>query len=512
VLRRPVEFAQYTSIRYAQRLAEERAVRSVGSKGDSYDNAAAQCHSINVPVAWFPHIHRLDTPRSVDIILAVAATSRLPYVGLMPEAENGNIRASSLTDVIGIGTLTRLVPRELVDEVIASQGRKELRKNKLPARVMVYFVMAMALFYGDAYEEVMRKLAGGLQCMGTWRRQWEMPGPGALCQARQRLGAAVMRELYECVAAPCAMRSTQGAWLGGRRLMALDGFGMEAPDSEENAAYFGYAGKKERCSFPYVQMAALAECGTHAIVAAAIGRKGEGEETLASRILSGVAIEPGMIVMVDAGLYSYANLRAVIDAGADALFRVGANVDLPVLEWLPDGSYRSYIADPDAKRQNSYRLRKGLAKITSLPGTHVRVVDYEITDRGDGDELITLVTNITDPDEITAIEMAAAYHERWEAELVIDELKTHQRGSGVILRSRKPEMVEQEIWGLLLTHYGIRHLMREAADQADLDPDRMSFIRALRVVRRQVTGQAAFSPSAAGVSGTGGDRRNPGTA
>lgn len=172
---------------------------------------------------------------------------------------------------------------------------------------MVYFVMAMALFYGDGYEEVMRKLASGLQYAGTWRREWTMPSPGALCQARQRLGPAVMRELYERAAEPCALRSTQGAWLGGRRLMALDGFGLEVPDSEENAAYFGYAGKKERCSFPYVQMAALAECGTHAIVAAAIGRKGEGEETLATRILSGGAIEAGMIVTLDAGLYSYQN-------------------------------------------------------------------------------------------------------------------------------------------------------------------------------------------------------------
>lgn len=430
----------------------------------------------------------------------------------MPEAENGNGETSSLTDAIGIGTLTRLVPRELVDEVVSSPGRKEQRENKLPARVVVYFIMAMALFYGDAYEEVMRKLTGGLQYLGTWRREWRMPGPSGLCQARQRLGPDVMRELYERVAGPCAMRSAKGAWLGGRRLMALDGFGAEAPDSEENAAYFGYHGKKERCSFPYVQMAALAECGTHAIVAAAIGKKGEGEETLTERILSGGAIEAGMIVTLDAGLYSYQNLKAVIDAGADALFRVGANVGLPVLEWLPDGSYLSYIADPDAKRQNSYRLRKGLAKITDLPGIRVRAVDYEIPDRGDGDELITLITNITDPGDVAAVEMAAAYHERWEAELVFDELKTHQRGSGVILRSRKPELVEQEIWGLLLTHYGIRYLMREAADQAELDPDRMSFIRALRVVRRQVSGQAAFPPSAAHVGDAGSDRGDPGKA
>ncbi len=424
----------------------------------------------------------------------------------MLEAQGGNSGASSsLTDAIGIGTLTRLVPRELVDEVVLSLGRKEQRKNKLPARVVVYFVMALALFYDDGYEEVMRKLADGLEYLGSWRREWKVPSPGGLCQARQRLGPGVMRELYERVSVPCAMRSTAGAWLAGRRLMALDGFGMEAPDSEENAAYFGYAGKKGRSAFPFVRMAALAECGTHAIVAAGIAKDGEGEETLARRILSGGAVGAGMIVMADSGLYSYKNFRMVIDAGADALFRVGANVGLPVLEWLPDGSYLSFIADSAEKAKNSYRLRHGLVKITDLPGIHVRAVDYEITDRGGCEEIITLVTNITDPREIPAAELAAAYHERWEAELVFDELKTHQRGAGMILRSRKPELVEQEIWGLLLTHYGIRHLMREAADQAELDPDRMSFIRALRVVRRQVSGQAAFSPSKAGESNPGGN-------
>jgi hypothetical protein len=410
-----------------------------------------------------------------------------------------------LTDVIGIGVLACLVPRELVDEVVESEGRKEIRKNKLPARAMVYFVMAMALFYGDSYEEVMRKLSDGLSYMGTWRKDWEIPSPGGLCHARQRLGSKVMRELYERVAVPCAMRSTKGAWLAGRRLMALDGFGLGAPDSEENAGYFGYAGKKGRSAFPFVQMAALAECGTHAITAAEIGRDGEGEETLTRRVLSSGAVEAGMLVMADAGLYSYTNFKMVLDAGADALFRVGANVELPALEWLPDGSYLAFIADSKEKARNSYRLRHGLSKITDLPGFYVRVVDYEIADRGDGEEIITLVTNITDPDEIPAVELAAAYHQRWEAELVFDELKTHQRGPGTILRSRKPELVEQEIWGLLLTHYGIRHLMREAADQAELDPDRMSFIRALRVIRRQVTGQAAFSPSETGESNPGSD-------
>jgi hypothetical protein len=365
-------------------------------------------------------------------------------------ASNGSA-SSSLVDAIGIGTLTRLVPRELVDEVILSQGRKEQRKNKLPARVVVYSVMALALFYGDGYEEVMRKLAEGLKYMGTWQAEWEVPTASGLCHARQRLGPEVMRELYERVSVPCAMRSTKGAWLAGRRLMAIDGFGMEAPDSEANAAYFGYAGKKGRSAFPFVRMTALAECGTHAIVAAEIARDGEGEETLARRILSGGAVDAEMLVMADSGLYSYTNFKMVIDAGADALFRVGANVGLPVLEWLPDGSYLSYIADSAEKAKNSYRLRHGLAKITDLPGIYVRAVDYEITDRGDGEEIITLVTNITDPGEVPAVELAAAYHERWEVELVFDELKVDQRGQGMILRSRKPELVEQEIWGLLLT-------------------------------------------------------------
>lgn len=213
----------------------------------------------------------------------------------MLEAEGGNSGggSSSLADAIGIGTLTRLVPRELVDEVILSAGRKEQRKNKLPARVVVYFVMALALFYGDGYEEVMRKLAGGLEYLGSWRREWTAPSPGGLCQARQRLGPEVMRELYERVSVPCALRSAAGAWLAGRRLMAIDGFGMEAPDSEENAAHFGYAGKKGRSAFPFVRMAALAECGTHVIVAADIAKDGEGEETLARRILSGGAGRSG---------------------------------------------------------------------------------------------------------------------------------------------------------------------------------------------------------------------------
>jgi Insertion element 4 transposase N-terminal/Transposase DDE domain len=334
---------------------------------------------------------------------------------------------SFLTDAIGIGTLTRLVPRELVDEIVASHGRTEIRKNKIPARVVVYFVMALSLFYGEGYEEVVRKLTAGLKYIGTWKREWSVPTSSGLCQARQRLGADVMRDLFDRVAVPCALRSTAGAWLSGRRLMAVDGVGLEAFDSEENAVYFGYAGKKEKCSFPFVHMAAMIECGTHAVVAAEIGKSGEGEDTLSRRILSGGAVEQDMVVMADAGLYSYQSLRLIIDARADAIFRVGANVGLPLVQWLPDGSYLSYITEPGEKSRHYRKIRNGNAKATDYPGTPVRVVDYEVTDRGDRGEIITLVTTIMDPGDVTAVELAAAYHERWEAELVFDEIKTQCR-------------------------------------------------------------------------------------
>jgi hypothetical protein len=202
-----------------------------------------------------------------------------------------------------------------------------------------------------------------------------------------------------------------------------------------------------------------------------------------------------MLVMADRGLYSYDFVTAVRAAGADFAVRVSAKLDLPVLEWLPDGSYRSYIADPKAKNatRNRNRLAAGTMKITDLPGLHARVVDYDVPGRGKG-EVFTVVTSVLDHEELPAPEVAAAYCERWEIEITFDEIETTQRGPAAVLRSRSPDMVLQELYGLLVTHYAIRKLMAEAADQAELDPDRLSFTRTLNIVRRQVTAQAAFSP------------------
>ena len=353
---------------------------------------------------------------------------------------------ASLPDRIAIGVLTRLVTRELVDDVLAGTGRAEQRKRLLPARVVVYFVLALALFYGDSYEEVMRKLVQGLSWLAAWKGEWSVPTASALTQARERLGSEPLAELFERVARPCAQLSTAGAWLCGRRLMSLDGFELHAADTPANAGYFGRkSGKDGTGSFPLVLVMALAECGTHAVVAAWAGPVTCGEAPTAADLAAAPGnLEPGMLLLADRGLYSYEVLTAVAAAGADFCIRVKAGPDLPVLEWLPDGSYRSYVADPRIRNLTSVksRLASGALAPDAMPGIPVRVVDYDVP--GSGGELVTLVTSILSHQDTPAPELAAAYHQRWEAELAFDEVKTHQRGPAAVLRSRSPDLVLQE--------------------------------------------------------------------
>jgi hypothetical protein len=189
----------------------------------------------------------------------------------MDEAEAGLavVPGIRLTDRIGIGVLTRLIDRDLVDDVLAETRRAEQRSRLLPARAVVYYVLGLCLFFGDAYEEVMGLLVAGLHFTGAWQKDWQVPTTGAISQARQRLGAALLQLLFERVAVPCAQRGTRGAWLGSRRLMAIDGFVLDIPDTKENDEAFGQSGgEKNPAPFPQVRLVGLGECGTHAIVAA----------------------------------------------------------------------------------------------------------------------------------------------------------------------------------------------------------------------------------------------------
>jgi hypothetical protein len=407
-------------------------------------------------------------------------------------------------DHVSLGVLVTAVPRDAVDAAVAACGVGDRRAGgKLPAHVVAYLTMAMCLFTEDDYEEVATRVTGALDEWGCWDASWSVPTAGGISQARKRLGPKVLAEVFEQVAAPVADPETRGAWLREWRLLGIDGFEVDLPDTKKNAAEFGYSGSgANRSAFPKARVVALAECGTHAFVAAEVGSYSTGEKTLANRLYP--RLRPDELLTADRNFYSYDAWGLAAGTGAALLWRAPTGLGLPVVKVLPDGSYLSVLIDPKIRGARRRAAIMDTARECTDPHTAlaeepahlVRVVEYDIPDReGNGTgELIVLLSTITDPARARARELAAAYHQRWEEETGNDQLKTHLRGPGRVLRSRLPELVHQEIWAWLLVHHAISGLIAQAAQAADIDPDRVSFTRVLRLVRRTVTGKAAFPP------------------
>jgi hypothetical protein len=394
-----------------------------------------------------------------------------------------------LSDLVSVGVLTRVFPPDLVDEVIAGAGRTEQRNRSLPARVMAYFAIGMALYSEGSYEDVLSQLSDGLAWASGWQEEYVLPSKSAIFQARARLGAEPLQALFERVARPIGTASAAGeaapGWLAGRRLVAVDGTCLDVADTTENEAFFGRPGvsKGERAAFPQARVVALAECGTHAMFAAQIGPLSTGEPAMIEQLLP--AVEPGMLLLADRGIFSYALWREASGTGADLLWRIRTDRLGPQPEFvddLPDGSWLAEL-----------RRSTGAAE-RAKPAMPVRVIDYTIEDGRDHPGRYRLFTTILDPAEASATELAATYHQRWQIELAFDELKTHQRGPRTVLRSKSPTLVQQEIWGHLCCHYAIRSLMAEAAVHAGHDPDRMSFVAALRIARATIAHEGDFPP------------------
>jgi hypothetical protein len=390
-----------------------------------------------------------------------------------------------LSDLVSVGVLTRVFPPGLVDEVIAGAGRTEQRHRALPARVMAYFSIGMALYSEGSYEDVLAQLTDGLSWASGWQELYSPPSKSAIFQARARLGSEPLAALFERVAQPIGGEATPGVWLAGRRLVAVDGTCLDVADTAANAEYFGRPGvnKGEQAAFPQARVVGLAECGTHAVFAAQVGRYSQSEATLTESLLE--RLEQGMLLLADWGLFSYALWRKAIGTGADLLWRVRTDKAGPKpthVEDLPDGSWLAHLrrTTPAAARREEPML--------------VRVVDYTVEDGRENSTTYRLFTTLLNPAEVPAVDLAAAYTQRWEIELTYDELKTHQRGPRTVLRSKSPDLVLQEIWGHLCCHYAIRSLMADAATHSGRDPDRVSFVAALRITRQTLAHPGDFPP------------------
>ena len=392
------------------------------------------------------------------------------------------VSKTRLSDLVSVGLLTRVFPPGVVDEVIAECGRTEQRHRSLPARVMAYFSIGLALHSEGSYDDVLGLLTDGLAWAGRGAEPVKLPSKSAIFQARDRLGAEPVKALFDRVAQPLATTQSPGCWLAGRRLVAIDGTTLDVADTVVNDEFFGRPGvsKGERSAFPQARMVALAECGTHAIFDAEIGPCTTSELALSKVLVD--RLEPTMVLLADRGFTGFALWQQASATGADLLWRARNNVTPRRIKDFDDGSWLGELRAKNAELGTEHVV--------------VRVVDYHVDDgRGVSLGPFRLFTTLVDPDEVSATELAAAYAQRWEIESVFDELKTHQRGSKMVLRSKSPALVLQEIWGHLCCHYAIRTLMFEAAHDARVDPDRVSFVAALRITRRSLSQAPGFPPS-----------------
>jgi Insertion element 4 transposase N-terminal/Transposase DDE domain len=405
--------------------------------------------------------------------------------------------------------LEAALPDAAVEAAIERTGTRERRRRLLPTHLVVTLVVAMGLWAAESVRHALATVVGGWgeararratalgPPAGGAGARWRLPSTAAIVRARRRAGVRLFRELFHAVAGPLAAAATPGAFLGGLRLMAVDGTTLEVADTPANARAFGRpATHRGRGAFPQLRVVALIETGTHALCDVVLRPFHGGEAPAARHLLR--TLDPSMLLLWDRGFYGYEFVRRTLGRGAAFLGRTKAKVVLPPEAVLPDGSYLSTIyPSPTARRR-----REG--------GIAVRVVEYALdTPAGPGRERYRLVTSLLDPGAFPADVLAATYHERWEVETALAEVKIHQWAHPRPLRSHRPREVVQEVYGLLLAHLAIRTLMYQAALRDGVDPDRLSFTGALRVLRRAIPRAQRTAPKRLPLLPTGSSRSWP---
>jgi len=387
-----------------------------------------------------------------------------------------------ITDYISLGVVTKTFGPDKIRKVLAETGRESVRERALPAHVAMYYSIALALYMQVSCKEVLRCLLEGLQWLSKPGASLRVAGKSGISQARGRLGVEPVKRLHDETVAPLASKSTRGAWYREWRLVSLDGSTLDVTDTKANEEAFGRPGASRGASaYPQIRFVSLVENGTHVLFGSRMGDYQTGEVSLAKEAFG--SLKSGMLCLADRNFFGFELWRQAQATGAELLWRVKKNVRLVAETRLADGSYLAKIYPSEKGRRNK---RNGVV---------VRVIEYMLPGVPDAEEVYRLVTTILDPEKARAKELAPLYHERWEIENALDELKTHLRGSKIVLRSKTPELVRQEFYGLMMAHFAVRGLMHEAALKADIDPDELSFVHSVRVIRRKLPFMVAIPPS-----------------
>lgn len=407
----------------------------------------------------------------------------------MAGREAGLPKGTRLTDYVSLGVLAKEFSIEKIDAVLKATGKASVRQRDLPARVVMYYVIAMALYMHVSCREVLRCLLEGARWLFGGMIEIRVAGKAGISQARGRLGVEPVLRLHDEVVRPIAVRgrasTTKGAWYRQWRVVSLDGSTMEVADTKENAGVFGRPKTpRGQSGYPQLRFVSLVENGTHVLFGSRMASYDTSEMALARQV--GKNLHKDMLCVADRAFFGYQFWKEMSATGAALVWRARKHLCLPCIKRFRDGSYLSRIYASQKDRRDD---REAIM---------VRVIEYRLEGMAEAEPFYRLVTTILQPSQAPARELAALYHERWEIENALDELKTHLRGAHIVLRSKRPELVRQEFYGIMMAHFALRGLMHEAAQKGDIDPDRLSYVHAVRVIRRKIATFVALPPSTSG--------------
>lgn len=393
-------------------------------------------------------------------------------------------QGNSALEHLSVGVLALCYPLQKIQSLINECGKQSMRTRDLPPALMVYYVITLSLFPGVAYQSVLRWLISGLQWLEI-KSQFRVACRESLSNARQRLGELPLRRLHEEMAKPMNSKALKGSHFKDLLMVAFDGSTLALQDTKANSEAFGRSTNQNGDgAWPLARFVALVECGTHLIFAAHIGGYKDSEITLAKHLMS--QLKPGMLCLADRLFPSYELWQQARATGAELLWRARMALPLRKIKTLSDGSYLAEWLPEEARL-------KGKQAIV------VRVIEYRLNEKGaksQSTEVYRLITTLLDPEVAPAGELAAVYPQRWEIELTIKESKTILRKGRITLRSKNPELVRQEFWGLLLAHYLVRKMMAQASLENGLDPDVLSYEGCIEIIKSTQTGSVlSFPPS-----------------